>query len=61
MSVSETSIFPACVVTTAAAKRAHLNQEQMGQIPDTTLTVGTGVNFDSATTSQISQMALEHT
>ena len=34
MSVSETSIFPSCVVTIAAAKRAHLNQEQMGQIPD---------------------------
>ena len=58
MSVSETSIFPACVITIAAAKRACLNQEQMGQIPDITLTTGTGVNFDSTTTSQISQMAL---
>ena len=60
LSASETSIFPACAVTRAAAKRALLNQEKMGQTPDNTATTGTSESFDSAATSQISQMALEH-
>ena len=57
---SETNIFPACAITRAAAKRAHLNQEQMGQTPDNTPLMDTSEISDSATTSQISQMALEH-
>ena len=33
----------------------------MDQTPDTILTMGTSEKFDSDTTSQISQTALEHT
>ena len=57
---SETDIFPACAITRAAAKRAHLNQEQIGQTPDNTPLTDTSEISNSATTSQISQMALEH-
>jgi len=51
VSVSETS-FPACAVTRAAAKRAHVNQEQMDQTPASTSTTNTSAI--SATTPQIS-------
>ena len=45
------SIFPACAVTRAAAKRACMNQEQGNQTPNATSATGTSENFSSATPS----------
>ena len=54
----DTSIFPACAVTRAAAKSAHINQEQENQTPKATSATGTSENFISATPSQTSQMTI---
>ena len=59
VSASETSIFPACAVTRAAAKRAHVNQEQMDQTPVSTSTTNTSAICDPATIPQISQATTE--
>jgi len=60
VSASETSIFPVCAVTRAAAKKGCVNQEKMDQTPDSTLTTNTSAISDSATTSQISQATTEN-
>ena len=55
----ETSIFPACVVTRAAAKRACASQEQREETYDTASATGTTSKSDSTTTIQSSQMIRE--
>ena len=46
-SAPEANIFPACAITRAAAKRAHLNQKQMGETPDNTPITSTSEISDS--------------